>query len=36
MWKLLLDARDSNPTGVADQAGDVVLDDGGQDLVEDE
>ena len=28
--------RDSNPAGVADQAGDVVLDVGGQDPVEDE
>ena len=29
-------ARDSNPAWVADQAGDIVLDDGGQDPVEDE
>ena len=29
-------ARDSNPAGVADLAGDVVLDDGGQDPIEDE
>ena len=27
---------DSNPAGVADLAGDVVLDDGGQDPIEDE